>query len=204
MSQILTGQSDLLSEREREIVHLAARGATDKEICARLGLTLPTVRTYWERIRTKLGVSNRAHAVARITAERPARAQTEVDAFLSELRRSNLAFWIWTPRSRKVSLDKAAQRLFHLEGSSLVFSLSAFMRGCAEADRRRLTNYLCMVENSDGVPTFDHRLAGEGDEQGTSVRTVRVAVQPGDADGRRVLLATSTVTSLAVREAILL
>ncbi len=53
-----------LSEREREIVLLAAEGLADKEIAKRLGITAGTVRTYWERLRPKLGASNRAQAAA--------------------------------------------------------------------------------------------------------------------------------------------
>jgi PAS domain S-box-containing protein len=53
-----------LSTREREIVLLAAGGLTDKEIAKDLGLTLASVRTYWERLRNKLGASNKSHAVA--------------------------------------------------------------------------------------------------------------------------------------------
>lgn len=200
MSQIVPGSKDSLSEREREIVHLASKGATDKEICSRLGLTLPTVRTYWERIRTKLGVSNRAHAVARMSAERPARAQTEVDAFLSDLRKTSLVLWVWNPRSRRVSLDKAAQRLFRIEGEASAVSLSTFMRSSVESDRRRLTNYLCLVENSDGVPTFDHRIASDTDEEGIPVRTVRVAITPSETEGRRVLLATSISSNLLTQD----
>jgi PAS domain S-box-containing protein len=53
-----------LSDREREIVLLAAEGLADKEIAKRLGITAGTVRTYWERLRPKLGASNRAQAAA--------------------------------------------------------------------------------------------------------------------------------------------
>jgi DNA-binding CsgD family transcriptional regulator len=55
---------DQLSDRERQIVRLAARGLTDKEIAVRTGISLTTVRTYWERLRQKTGTNNRASAVA--------------------------------------------------------------------------------------------------------------------------------------------
>ena len=43
---------------------MAATGLIDKEIAVKLGVTLATVRTYWERIRKKLDATNRAHAIA--------------------------------------------------------------------------------------------------------------------------------------------
>lgn len=53
-----------LSRREAEVLRLATKGLTDKEIAVRVGLSLTTIRTYWERIRPKIGASNRASAVA--------------------------------------------------------------------------------------------------------------------------------------------
>lgn len=53
-----------LSARETEVLRLASRGLTDKEIAARVGLSLTTIRTYWERIRPKVKALNRAGAVA--------------------------------------------------------------------------------------------------------------------------------------------
>lgn len=54
----------VLSEREREILNLASTGFIDKEIANRLNISLTTVRTYWDRLRVKLGASNRTHAIA--------------------------------------------------------------------------------------------------------------------------------------------
>lgn len=54
-----------LSPREREVLLLCAKGHTDGEIAAMLGLNVNTVRsTYWIRTRAKLRAKNRAHAVA--------------------------------------------------------------------------------------------------------------------------------------------
>ena len=61
----LTKIDQALSSREREILLLAAEGETDKEISIALGIAQGTIRTYWERIRTKLEVRSRSHAVAR-------------------------------------------------------------------------------------------------------------------------------------------
>ena len=58
------------SGREREILGLAAQGLTDKAIAIRLGISEPTVSTYWSRIRIKMGPLNRTELVLKaMTAE---------------------------------------------------------------------------------------------------------------------------------------
>ncbi|MGY2129413.1 response regulator [Blastococcus sp. SYSU DS0617] len=54
-----------LSEREREVLRLAAEGRANAEIARRLFLSEKTVRNHVSSIFTKLGVSDRAQAVAR-------------------------------------------------------------------------------------------------------------------------------------------
>jgi PAS domain S-box-containing protein len=58
-----------LSDREREVLLLAAEGLTDKQIASRLKISLASAQTYWQRIREKYGVSSRAAAVARALRE---------------------------------------------------------------------------------------------------------------------------------------
>jgi DNA-binding NarL/FixJ family response regulator len=53
-----------LSNREREILALLAAGLGNKQIAARLGISTNTVKTHLELLFDKLGVSNRAEAVA--------------------------------------------------------------------------------------------------------------------------------------------
>jgi DNA-binding CsgD family transcriptional regulator len=53
-----------LSPQEIRILELAASGYGDKEIANALNVTHSTVRTYWERIRTKSNAKNRTHAVS--------------------------------------------------------------------------------------------------------------------------------------------
>lgn len=55
-----------LTRREVEILHLLARGRTNKEIAADLYISPLTVRTHLEHVYEKLGVGNRTEAVARI------------------------------------------------------------------------------------------------------------------------------------------
>ncbi len=55
-----------LAPQERKIIDFAATGLTDKETANRLGASVGTIRTYWERIREKLQTFNRTHSVADI------------------------------------------------------------------------------------------------------------------------------------------
>jgi DNA-binding NarL/FixJ family response regulator len=52
-----------LSDRETEVLHLIARGFANKEIAARLGVSVKTVETYKARSMEKLGLDGRADIV---------------------------------------------------------------------------------------------------------------------------------------------
>ncbi|RYG26206.1 PAS domain S-box protein [bacterium] len=54
-----------LTNREREVLLLAAEGLTDKEIAERLGITRGTISTHWTRMRERTGTINRAQVMAR-------------------------------------------------------------------------------------------------------------------------------------------
>ncbi len=67
-----------LSPREAEVLSLASKGLLDKEIARELGLSLNTLRTYWNRIRMKAGESSRTGlATAWVSEELRSQAQTE-------------------------------------------------------------------------------------------------------------------------------
>jgi two-component system, NarL family, nitrate/nitrite response regulator NarL len=59
-----SGAHHLLSPREREILDLLTTGATTPEIAGRLYLSAATVKTHLHHLYEKLGVSDRAAAVA--------------------------------------------------------------------------------------------------------------------------------------------
>ena len=42
---------------------LAANGSGDKEIARQINVSVATIRTYWDRVKVKLGARNRTHAV---------------------------------------------------------------------------------------------------------------------------------------------
>jgi DNA-binding CsgD family transcriptional regulator len=73
MPQPLTPENDAcdvadremsLSDRQREVLALVARGATDSEIAQQLCLSVDTVAWHVKEIRTRLDARSRAHAVA--------------------------------------------------------------------------------------------------------------------------------------------
>jgi len=59
------GEAAELSQREREVLELLARGYLYKEIAEQLKISVPTVNTYIRRIYEKLHVRSRAQAVAK-------------------------------------------------------------------------------------------------------------------------------------------
>jgi dTDP-4-amino-4,6-dideoxygalactose transaminase/DNA-binding CsgD family transcriptional regulator len=65
--------STSLSAREFEVLDMAARGMTNPEIAARLGLTVHAIKFHLASIYRKLGVGNRTEAAVAYTAVRPPR-----------------------------------------------------------------------------------------------------------------------------------
>jgi DNA-binding CsgD family transcriptional regulator len=70
-----------LSRQEEQVLILSISGLADKEVAKELGIALETVRTYWQRIRRKVGGQTRAELVARLVSET---AQKEIDEKASE------------------------------------------------------------------------------------------------------------------------
>ena len=66
-NQMGSGVSELerLSQREREVLELLARGAVNKEIAERLSISVETVRMYVKHIYAKLQVHSRGEAIAK-------------------------------------------------------------------------------------------------------------------------------------------
>jgi DNA-binding NarL/FixJ family response regulator len=58
-----TGEGETLSERQRNVLVLAAEGLTARQIATRLGLRERTVTTHLDRIYRRLGVSGRVAAI---------------------------------------------------------------------------------------------------------------------------------------------
>jgi len=61
--ELKSGGSEPLSERELEVLHFLAAGCSNREIAARLYISMNTVKTHIKNINSKLNVHNRTHAV---------------------------------------------------------------------------------------------------------------------------------------------
>ncbi|MCM3225099.1 response regulator transcription factor [Terribacillus saccharophilus] len=61
--QFVQGDDNPLTEREKEILHLAERGFSTKQIAAELFLSSGTIRNYFSELLDKLGAQNRSQAV---------------------------------------------------------------------------------------------------------------------------------------------
>ncbi|MBB5954279.1 DNA-binding NarL/FixJ family response regulator [Saccharothrix tamanrassetensis] len=64
VGQVRTPAAEPLSEREIEVLGLIARGCTNREAAARLFISEATVKTHLVHVYAKLGVKDRAAAVA--------------------------------------------------------------------------------------------------------------------------------------------
>ncbi|UCD83198.1 MAG: winged helix-turn-helix transcriptional regulator [Desulfobacterales bacterium] len=61
----IEGLVDPISDRELEVLHLIAAGLSNREIAAKLFISLNTVKTHTKNINSKLDVNSRTRAVAR-------------------------------------------------------------------------------------------------------------------------------------------
>lgn len=73
-------KSQQLSRQEEKVLSLARQGLGDKQIAVQLGLSADTVRTYWQRIRQKVGAATRAEIVSTIGEKQTAVALEAVES----------------------------------------------------------------------------------------------------------------------------
>jgi len=59
----MTDSYDLLTDREKEVLHLLAEGRSNKEVATLLGLGLSTIETHRANLMQKLGLHNTAEIV---------------------------------------------------------------------------------------------------------------------------------------------
>ena len=64
MSRVRGPEPEVLSQRELEVLALVAGGSTNRDAAARLFISEATVKTHLLHIYAKLGVTDRAAAVA--------------------------------------------------------------------------------------------------------------------------------------------
>jgi DNA-binding CsgD family transcriptional regulator len=176
-----------LSPRERQLVRLAAAGRTDKEICRELGVSLPTVRTHWTRLREKLDVTTRTQAVAAALSQaHNARTGTSVARLLDAIDLSGVGFWVWDAVSNDVRLDEECRRLYGLsrEGS---LALNDLLSHLPPPERGEMLAMLQRARSGSPVTPLTHR-ADPTLRYATCLRTVALA--PPAAEATTVLLAS--------------
>ena len=64
-TRAIPGSDETLTAREIDVLRLVARGLTNRDVAADLGIAEATVKTHLTRVLGKLGATSRTHAVAR-------------------------------------------------------------------------------------------------------------------------------------------
>ena len=85
-----------LSPRQTEIMRLAAEGMTDKEIAQATGLSVGTLRSHWDRMRSRLGASSRGEVIARVAEEVRRVMSCELEVLRHALRQQRTLVWTVT------------------------------------------------------------------------------------------------------------
>lgn len=181
-----------LSTREREVVALAAQGATDKEIADRLSTSIPTLRADWTRIRDKVGAVNRTHAIvlAAKEGEAPAVSGDERTRIVDSLAKDRVSNWVWHGRRRQALLDDLSRRFFGLSRSDEGIPLDRLLAHVWAPDRARFERYLCQASDLRPMTPIEMRVGVPGDYSNL-IRTINLASQSGSDSP--VLLLASTV-----------
>ncbi len=94
------------------MLFLAADGLTDKEIALRLSIGAKTVRTYWDRMRQKLGAASRTQALGvalRTAHEELARAEQQLRMFADHM---PVIFVAFDEQMRVVAYNREAERVY--------------------------------------------------------------------------------------------
>lgn len=97
---------DSVTNRQSQIISLAAQGKTDKEIASDLNVQLSTVHSHWKSIRERLGASSRTEALARVLIE-----SAEKDKILKQSEVEELLFQLAEANRLRQQLKEANERL---------------------------------------------------------------------------------------------
>lgn len=160
-----------LSTREREVLALASGGYLDKQIAAVLGITANTLRTYWTRIRSKLGEASRSALVALYVSEQKPDGLRPIEgaSWHVDVARNVLVFYgdrALFPRG-EIPLDEAIAR-YHPDDRDRVRGL---LRATIERDLPPFT-FAARVLTTRGVETASAYVEAVRDEAGRATRVV--------------------------------
>lgn len=120
-----------LSRQEEKVLSLARQGLGDKQIAVELGLSTDTVRTYWQRIRQKVGAATRAEIVATLGEKQTAKAleavESEKNVLLQEiLRRKAVERALRTSEQEwRLLADSMPQMVFVARPDSYIYHYNA-------------------------------------------------------------------------------
>lgn len=180
------GKIARLSPRERQLVRLAAAGRTDKEICRELGVSLPTVRTHWTRLRDKLDVVTRTQAVAAAMRQAQVAQQTGAARLLDGVDLTGIGFWVWDSGTNEVRPDEECRRLFGI-GNAEALNLNELLAHVPPSERGEVLAMLQRARSGSPVTPLTHR-ADPSSHYATCLRTIALASP--DAETSAVLLAS--------------
>jgi DNA-binding CsgD family transcriptional regulator len=142
-----------VAKREEQVLELAGRGHTDREISEMLDISRDTVGTYWRRLLNKFDASSRTEVVAKI-------AQRRAEDVLAELRRQNDVLQREVSARALAEARETAQRQ-HLEA----IQISAVMmldQKTQQAGFVRLLDELILVGRCTGAVLFECRNSTPG------------------------------------------
>lgn len=187
-------RSSDLSKREVEVLRLGALGATDGEISDRLSISVPTLRTYWLRIRNKIGGINRTHAIALAVAGPLAEDHDPERHLLTKAREESLAEWVWRPAKRQVVLDDRAKTFFGLVSEEDTLPLDHLLEVVWTPDRSRFERFLAQSTEVGPLTPIDVRIGASGDFR-RSVRTANLLTHRTKSTGTNVLFVSTACQS---------
>ncbi len=153
-----------LPAREAEILGLAAKGLTDKQISAELGISRDTVSTYWRRILLRYQAANRTEVVARAIQSQLKQKLDEAERMHERLQ-SEIH-----QRNQADGVGAASSKLLH----ALHDSLLAFVSQSKKPEKIFLRLLEEMVEATDSEFGFISELE-IGESGPTAVRNLALS-----------------------------
>lgn len=183
----MKAQFDALSERERQVIGLAAVGYVDKQISEELGVSIHTLRTYWDRIRTKLGGMSRPALVAAYVSEQIAAREL---SFFDTLR---LKGWVMDAQTWQVRATDEINE-FHGLRPGIAHHAQEYSRAVHPADSDEFLKQLDLVRSGElpsvhvvyrnvvpgGTETVHATIVGVRDETGSVAKVYGMRTLPHD------------------------